>query len=282
MILYLLVYKYGPDGSDDAGIPDSVPAATRKIMAKLRSRRPARRCAAAFELGRMKAAEAAPFLVRMLNDEADSMASGERLLQSVIGGDLARPVSSCASTALNQLGPAATTALRAAIDDSDSAIRNRARRLLALSPEPAAVQTMAPLLSSPQFNLRKEALISVAQSGLPSRIEAIRNALKDDDAEVRGLALTYACAERQPWVFDAILAAAHDSDATVRALAMDRLGPRGDARAIDTLIGGLTDRDLGVRQRAHKSLCMITRVDRGTDAAAWREWRKAGTAPASR
>jgi HEAT repeat protein len=274
LLLAALAYEFGPDGSSEAGIPEGTSTTVRKAIARLRSRRPSRRCDAAFALGRLGAGTAAPFLIPLLNDAADAMGPVERIFQGLMMGAQSRPVRSCAETALSQLGAAATAGLTEAFRHPDAGIRQRATHLLALSTDPKATQFLSAYLEDRDPFLRGEALLAVAQNRHPSRIEAIRRALGDVDAQVRRLALLHAGSEQGPWVYDALFRAASDPDAAVRSLAVDRLGSLGDQRAIDVLIDRLSDDDLSVRQSAHHSLRMLTHADRGSNPADWKAWRK--------
>jgi HEAT repeat protein len=226
------------------------------------------------ELGRLGAGTAVPFLIPLLADSQDAMGPVERMLQGLMLGARSRAVRDCAETALAQLGPSATSGLIGAFRHPDDGIRRRATHLLALSPDPNAARFLAAYLADSDPFLRGEALIAVVQNRQPEKIDAIRRDLLDHDAQVRRLALVYAGGESGPWVYDAVLQAANDAEPAIRGLAVDRLGPLGDPRAIDVLIDRLSDADLTVRQCALKSLRMVTGVDHGADASAWRAWRR--------
>lgn len=276
LLLAALAYEFAPDGSSETGIPEGVGRPVRSAIARLRSRRPSRRCEAAHELGRLRAGAAAPFLISLLDDSEEAMGPGERILQTLMMGAQSRPVGACAESALAQLGAAATPGLMEAFRRPGAGLRRRATHLLALSADPQATQFMAAYLEDPDPYLRGEALIAVVQNRHPGRIEAIRRALHDPDSQLRRSALTYTAGEQGPWVYDTLLQAANDADAGVRALAVDRLGRVGGPRALDVLIARLSDDDLSIRQHAHTSLRTLTHVDRGSNPADWKTWRESG------
>lgn len=273
VLLAVAWYEFGPDGSAEEGIPAGTTPEVRREIARLRSRRPARRCEAALELGRLSAGDAARRLVPLLSDEEEAMGPVERILQSLMMGSPSRKVADCAATALGQLANLATGDLIGAVDNADTRIKSRALRVLALSSDTRAVEFMAARIDDADAGVRRQALISVAQNRHRERARAIQQALRDPNAETRGLALTFIDANDAPWGFPATLQAASDPDAAVRGTAADRLGALGDARAIDALIDRLSDGDPGVRQRALNSLRLLTNADRGSDPAAWRQWR---------
>ena len=274
LVLVILGYEFAPDGSSERGIPPGTSPPVRKAIARLHSRRPSRRCDAAHTLGRLGAGEAVPFLLPLLSDSQEAMGPAERVIQGLMMGAQSRKVGACAETALSQLGAAATSGLIEVFGRPDAGIRRRAAQLLALSKDPRATEFLSAYLQDPDPELRQEALIAVVQNRHPEQINAMRRALQDADGRVRRTALLYVSSEQGSWVNEAILQAANDSDPGVRSLAVDRLGRLGDPRAIDVLIGRLSDDDLSVRQRAHASLRMLTRADRGPNPADWKAWRQ--------
>ena len=276
LLLGALLYEFGPDGSSDAGISSGIPEPVRSTMARLRSRRPFRRCEAALELGRLQSGAAVPFLIPLLSDTEDAMPLLERPLQGSMMGSRSRAVRECAVTALGQMGAAATPVLIQAAGGSDAEIRRHAVSVLSFSADPPATQFMEGLLEDPDPLLRIAALTSVVQHGRPGKSEAIRRALQDSESRVRTQALVFASAESEGWVYDVLIHASRDADVEVRSVAVDRLGARGDGRAVDILIDRLSDPDLAVRQRAHNSLRLLTREDFGGDPAAWRAGRGTG------
>jgi HEAT repeat protein len=223
LLLAAASYQFGPDGSSEAGIPAGLRPQVRKSIARLRSRRPSRRCDAAFSLARLRAAPAVPYLIALLPDEQDSVGPVERLFQTLMMGGLSRPVWGCATTGLEQIGEPATPALIAAFASSNPQVRARATQVLAMNRDPEAARFLSGHLDDSDPFTRRQALIAVAQSELPDKPGAIRRALHDPDPVVRALAIGYAGPELGPWAYDAVVRAAQDPDPSVRERAVSRL-----------------------------------------------------------
>jgi HEAT repeat protein len=168
-------------------------------LARLRSRRMWKRAAAAYALGDMQCAEAAPDLLTALDDpNAEVRAAAARSLGRLRASDLTLPLIEAllarrvprgiAGVALVELGPAAVPELRRTADHPEPQVRATAVTLLGLVGDSGDSAVAARALRDPSAEVRAAAAEALGRIGSSSTETDLRAALGDRAHFVRALA----------------------------------------------------------------------------------------------
>jgi HEAT repeat protein len=168
-------------------------------LARLRSRRTWKRAAAAYALGDMQCAEAAPDLLTALEDrKGDVRAAAARSLGRLGASDLTLPLIEAllarrvprgiAGVALVELGPAAVPELRRIADHPEPQVRATAVTLLGLVGDSGDSAVAARALRDPSAEVRAAAAEALGRIGTSSTETDLRAALGDRAHFVRALA----------------------------------------------------------------------------------------------
>jgi HEAT repeat protein len=204
-----------------ADIPRNLAPELRALLEETFSPDPKRRAEAADRLGEMgeKAAVAVPFLIRLVNDEAE-LTKGEPDV-----------VSYHAIYSLGRLGPSAVEPLLTVFRRSSDEARRRTLFAMEGLRDRRVSQELLSVIRNPDDDLRKDAA-EVLKCWVSSN-HAI--------AKTSGLARS-------------LIEVIHDPNDTIREYLVEALGETRDPVAFDTLVKMLKDPESGVRQNAISAL----------------------------
>jgi len=141
----------------------------------------------------------------------------------------------------------AIQALRDALKDEDSKVRQHALMALTQIGDPESVGTLIEALKDQDWEIRAKAAYGLGLHGGTKGADALIDALRDTDFHVReqaawGLGLTGNSRSIEP-----LINALTDDNAAVREKAAWALGLKGDRRSVDPLISALKDSNAKVR-----------------------------------
>jgi len=283
----LLLYALMPDGTSYEGVPPNAPQEVRDAMGRLRSRRPARRAAAAKRLAEMewRAWPSVPFLVALLTDEEDGAGWTEKLVRTIHPLAGQQPVWGAAASALEKIGEPAIDPLKAALGSLDANVRRRVAGILGGMRLPAATEALIPAtkdsvpavrsaaltwviqnqhaqakeillfaLQDPDAGVRRSAAVLIGSEHGPEGVDALVKLTEDPDADLRHFALERLCFLEDPRTAAVLRAAVKDPHAPTRAAVIAALFEMKDPQGIDLLLDGLKDPELVVRAFAASRL----------------------------
>ena len=160
--------------------------------------------------------------------------------------------------ALTQIGDkAAAAALVEALKDRSWQVRAKAAFGLGLRGGRNGVDALVDALQDTTWQVREQAAWGLGLQGDARAIEPLINALRDDSPEVREKAAWALGLKGDKRSVDALIAALRDSSPGVRGMAAWALGLKGDPRAANAMKIALKDPDKGVRQKAAWALGML-------------------------
>lgn len=160
--------------------------------------------------------------------------------------------------ALTHIGDqAATAVLVEALTDRSWQVRAKAAFGLGLRGGRNGIDALVSALQDTSWQVREQAAWGLGLQGDARAIEPLINALRDDNPEVREKAAWALGLKGDKRSVDALIAALKDSAPGVRAMAAWALGLKGDTRAANAVKDALKDPDRGVRQKAAWALGML-------------------------
>jgi HEAT repeat protein len=175
----------------------------------------------------------------------------EELLQTLAsGGEEAREA---AALALGRRRPAAIESLARMLTSDDADARWWAARALAEVGEEGAVQPLVGVLSDPNPDVRACAALALGRLGEGSAAPAVAACLSDESAFVAGIATDALQMIGEPAV-PALVEVLANENPHARLLAVRALGRIRSQKAIDPLFGALEDSSYLVRYYAQEAL----------------------------
>jgi HEAT repeat protein len=170
-------------------------------------------------------------------------------------GDRYDEVRNAAAAALALLGEPLGEAIRRSLEGSVEA-----RRGLAATPDPRAVEPLTRALDTPDSSIQEAAaaaLAELAAAGVESAVASLEDAVDSPHAAVRASAIAALGRQRNVGGVTRFIAALADSDPEVRQSAARALGEIGDRRAVDRLMEHLSDMDADVRAAVAAALAAL-------------------------
>ena len=255
-----------------ADIPAELSADVKAAIQQTFAENPYDRIKAVRALFEMKerAAPAAPFLIRLLNDEAyvkwEDLEPADK--QSIPRWAVYE-VRAGASVTLEVIGKPAVEPCLAALRRTNALAERDSQliRILATIKDPGAVEPLIALLGHPEPDVRKRVIDAISTWNDRRWIQPLVAALKDSDPGVRRSAATRLEKRRDSRIVPALLEALDDKEEAVRDVAIRALGEQRDPSAAPVLLTLLRDKKQGesLRQRAAVALGKIE-VAEGHDA----------------
>ena len=123
--------------------------------------------------------------------------------------------------------------------------------------QPSMTSALVAALADSDRQVREHAAMGLAATPGPEVIDPLLSALRDPDAQVREKAAIGLAFRRDPKIIDALLVAIEDIDSQVREKAAIALGAGGDARAVGALTKAMQDPDSQVREKAVAGLVLL-------------------------
>lgn len=160
--------------------------------------------------------------------------------------------------ALTQIGdPVAIAALVEALKDRSWQVRAKAAFGLGLRGGRNGIDALVGALHDTSWQVREQAAWGLGLRGDARGIEPLIDALKDESPAVREKAAWALGLKGDKRSVDSLITALKDTSPSVRGMAAWALGMKGDPRAANALKDALKDLDKGVRQRAAWALGML-------------------------
>jgi HEAT repeat protein len=206
-------------------------------------------------------------LIGVLRDRsADARAQSARALGAIgdrravsgllaVTGDRFDEVRKAAAAALALLGEPLGEVIRQSLEGS-----LEARRELAATRDPRAVEPLVRALDTPDAAIQEAAvasLVELAAAGVEGAVASLEDAVDNPHATVRASAIAGLSRRRNASGVERFIAALADSDPAVRQSAARALGEIGDRRAVDRLLEQLGDVHPDVRVAVAAALAAL-------------------------
>ena len=160
--------------------------------------------------------------------------------------------------ALTQIGdPPAIAALEEALKDQSWQVRANAANALGLRGGRNGVDALVGALKDTTWQVREQAAWALGLAGDARAIEPLIDALRDESSEVREKAAWALGLKGNKRSVEPLMTALKDTSASVRGMAAWALGLKSDSRAAEALKEALKDSDKAVRQKAAWALGML-------------------------
>lgn len=249
-------------------IPPDMSSNVRAQVERLYSGSPEERARGTEALGELgdKAASAVPFLVLILDDQADVLVQGAFLSAAI--------VAEVASRALGKIGSPAVEPLIAVLEDKTASdlVRGRAAEALGATKDSRAVAPLLAALKDPDAFVRSRAAGALGGTRDARAVVPLSALLRDKDRDVRWRSVIALAEIKDARAVQPLITVLGDEDEQVRLRAAEGLGELGDKRAVEPLIGALQDQLPVVKKYAEEALKKITGQNLGGDQSKWREW----------
>jgi HEAT repeat protein/beta-lactamase regulating signal transducer with metallopeptidase domain len=160
--------------------------------------------------------------------------------------------------ALTQIGdPEAATTLVEALKDQNWQIRAKAAWGLGLHGGSKGIDELISALKDPEFRVREQAAWALGLVGDTRSIEPLIATLRDENADVREKAAWALGLKGDSRSVEPLISLLRDSNGKIRGMAAWALGLKGDTRAASALKDLLKDPDIEVRKKAAWALGML-------------------------
>jgi beta-lactamase regulating signal transducer with metallopeptidase domain len=160
--------------------------------------------------------------------------------------------------ALSQIDdPPAISALVEALKDQSWQVRANAANALGLRGGRNGVDALVGALKDSTWQVREQAAWALGLAGDARAVDPLIDALRDESSEVREKAAWALGLKGNRRSVEPLIIALKDTSASVRGMSAWALGLKSDSRAADALKEALKDSDKGVRQKAAWALGML-------------------------